>query len=135
MRQISRILTALLSVGTFLLVHTICKPCHGMMTMPCERSTTVAGLVLALVLLSDILSFVIKSEQFRAVTSGINALLGFSLLFVPLLGQCQVASMSCRMRTFPVLTITGILITVISAAPVFVSILKKTTGGTHHAHT
>ena len=29
------------------------------MTMPCERSTTAAGLVLALVLLSDILSFVI----------------------------------------------------------------------------
>ena len=33
MRQTSRILTALLSVGTFLLVHTICKPCHGMMTI------------------------------------------------------------------------------------------------------
>ena len=59
MRQTSRILTAILSVGTFLLVHTVCKPCHGMMTMPCERSTTAAGLVLALVLLSDILSFVI----------------------------------------------------------------------------
>ena len=135
MKQYSKFITALISVISFLLIHTVCKPCHGMMAMPCEHSAAIAGILLAVILLSDILSFIVKHERFRQITSVSNALLGVLLLFTPAFGQCQVASMACRLRTFPTLTVSGLLIAGISVAALISVLVKRQTGRKPHAHT
>jgi hypothetical protein len=44
-----------------------------MMAMPCEHSTAIARIVLVVILLSDILSFIVKHEKFRQFTSVTNS--------------------------------------------------------------
>ena len=44
-----------------------------MMAMPCEHSTDIAGIMLVVILLSDILSFIVKHEKFRQFTSVTNS--------------------------------------------------------------
>ena len=105
-----------------------------MMAMPCEHSTGIAGIVLVVILLSDILSFIVKHERFRQLTSVTNTLLGVLLLFTPAFGQCQVASMACRLRTFPTLTVSGLLIAGISLAALISVLVKRQTGRKTHAH-
>ena len=134
MKQYSKLITALISVVSFILIHTACKPCHGMMAMPCERSTGIAGIVLAVILLSDILSFLVKQEKFRQITSVINVLFGVLLLLTPIFGQCQVASMACRLRTFPTLNVSGLLIAGVSLAALISVLVKRQTGRKTHAH-
>lgn len=134
MKQYSKFITAFISVAAFVLIHTLCKPCHGMMAMPCEHSTEIASIVLAVILLSDILSFVIKSEAFRRITSATNALLGIFLLFTPAFGKCQVASMACRLRTFPTLTVSGMLIAGISIIALISVLVKHRARRKRHAH-
>ena len=70
--------------------------------------------ILALILISSILSLIIKKQVLQTMADIINTLLGIFLLLVPKFGQCQVASMSCRLKTFPTLIICGILIIIVS---------------------
>ena len=49
-------------ISSFLLAaaNTFCKPCHGLMTMPCERSTRIACIALAVIIAASILRFFLK---------------------------------------------------------------------------
>ena len=114
MHYYSKIITSAVSLISLVLVNTACKPCHGLMAMPCERSTHIAMVILALILISSILSLIMKKQVLQTMADIINTLLGIFLLLVPKFGQCQVASMSCRLKTFPTLIICGILIIIVS---------------------
>ncbi len=134
MKQYSKFITAVISIISFILIHTVCRPCHGLMAMPCERSTAIASAVLAVILLSDILSYIIKQQTFRRVTNITNALFGILLLFTPAFGQCKVASMSCRLRTFPTLTVSGLLIAGISIGALVAYLISRRAGRKQHVH-
>ena len=122
MHYYSKIITSAVSLISLVLVNTACKPCHGLMAMPCERSTHIAVVILALILISSILSIIIKKQVLQTAANVINTLLGIFLLLVPKFGQCQVASMSCRLKTFPTLTIGGILIIIVSVISIIAAI-------------
>ncbi|MCR5600375.1 MAG: DUF4418 family protein [Ruminococcus sp.] len=124
MNKFFRIFTVLISAAAIVLVNTICKPCHGFMPMPCEHSTYIAEFVLAFVLILNISTLFIKKKAVQPLTALLNIASGIFLLFIPAFGRCQVASMSCNMKTFPTLRSVGLLISAFSAVFLVIIILK-----------
>ncbi|MBQ5336814.1 MAG: DUF4418 family protein [Oscillospiraceae bacterium] len=102
-------------ISAFLLaaVNTFCKPCHGLMTMPCERSTRIACVALAVIIAASILRFFLKKGA-QAAAVVITVLSSILLILAPVLGKCKVAFMSCNQKTFPALRTGGIFIIVLT---------------------
>ena len=113
LKNFLRIITIIISVIALVLINTVCKPCHGLMEMPCERSTRIADVLLVIVILSCAVSFVGKRIA-DIVTAVLTAVLGIFLVFVSKFGHCQVSFMSCNTKTFPALRISGIIIFAVS---------------------
>lgn len=126
-----------ITIASFLLlaVRTFWKPCHGLMEMPCERSTRIACIVLCVIIITGILKFLLKNKPAQIITSVINTIGGILLIVTPLFGKCKIASMSCNMKTFPALRLGGILIIAFTAVFAGISILKLILRSESHAHT
>ena len=97
-----------------ILVSTVLRPCQGLMEMPCHRSTVVARVILAVIVVINLLKIVIKDQKtIQNVFSMLSVILGISLWFIPLIGSCMpIPGMTCITRTWPTLKIGGSLIAV-----------------------
>ena len=135
MNKFTKILTIVLSSITIALINTLCKPCHGLMAMPCEHSTHIADIILLILILLNAPALFVKKNYFHSLTAVLNTASGIFLLFIPFFGRCQVASMSCNIRTFPVLRSVGLLISAFSAVFLIISIIKVSSRRQSHADT
>ena len=134
MNKLVRIFTILLSAATVALVNTACRPCHGYMAMQCEHSTHIAEAVLAAVIVLNAVTLFIKKSAVHPITALFNIAAGVFLQFIPVFGRCQVASMSCNMKTFPLLRITGLLIAAFSAIALIINVVKIVSRRRTHAN-
>jgi hypothetical protein len=134
----NRILSSIYIIiaGSLLIaVNTFCKPCHGLMEMPCERSTRTACIVLGVIIAVSAVRSAVKNRPVQIMSSLISAAGGVLLIFTPAFGRCRIASMSCNMKTFPALRLGGILLIALTAVFAFISLLNRYLRSESHAHT
>ena len=129
-----RIITIIISATVLVLINTICKPCHGLMAMPCEHSTFIADIVLLFLIVINASVLFVKKNPAHFLTAFLNVASGVFLLFIPYFGKCQLASMSCNIKTFPLLRSAGLLISAFSAAFIIVNIIKASSRRKNHAN-
>lgn len=124
MNKFFRIFTIIISLAVIVLVNTVCKPCHGLMAMPCEHSTHIAEIVLFAAAAVNASTLFIKKNVVHVLTALINIASGIFLLFVPAFGRCQMASMSCNIKTFPALRSAGLIISAFSVIFLIIIAIK-----------
>ena len=133
--KISALISIIISAFLIIAVNTFLRPCHGVMAMPCERSTKIACIVLIAVVIAAILRIVSGKKLIGIINYAVGIAGGVLLIITPVFGKCQVASMACNMKTFPALKMGGILLILVTAVSVILEILNKLSRGKRHAHT
>ena len=133
MNKFVKIITVIISAVTLVLINTVCRPCHGRMAMPCEFSAHIASAVLVLLIAVNILTLLINKQAAHISSALLNTAAGIFLLFVNAFGKCKVASMSCNMKTFPVLRSAGTFIAVFSLIFLTAVLAGNIKGGRKHA--
>ena len=134
MRKFTGIITIIISAAAIVLINTVCKPCHGLMPMPCEHSTHSADAVLLFLIVLNAATLFVKNNIAHTLTAFLNTASGIFLQFIPSFGRCQIASMSCNMKTFPVLRSAGLLIAAFSLVFIIVFIIKNVPQRRKYAH-
>lgn len=127
--------TTVIAVFLLIAVNTFCKPCHGMMAMPCEHSKGIACIVLAVPALTGVAAVFLKKRFVPMVLCIINIACGVLLILTPKFGRCQVASMTCNTKTFPTLKIGGLLLIVLSVIFMVINAIQNNARREVHAHT
>lgn len=125
MRKFTEIITIFFATAVLVLINTVCKPCHGLMAMPCEHSTNIAEIILLILIILNASALFVKKNHFHYLTAVLSTASGLFLQFIPCFGRCQVASMSCNIRTFPVLKSASLLFFAFSFIFLIISILKE----------
>ena len=113
-------------IATFLIVaiNTFLGPCKGAMEMPCNSSVKIAVLIIILLIAINLGKVIVKEAKSQIVLGIIGIIGGVELLFIPALGKCQLASMSCNTKAFPTLYIGALLIIIIAAISIILEILR-----------
>ncbi|MBP0961611.1 MAG: DUF4418 family protein [Oscillospiraceae bacterium] len=133
MNKFVKIITVIISAVTLVLINTVCRPCHGRMAMPCEFSAHIASAVLIVLTVVNIFTLLMKNNAVHIPAALFNLAAGVFLLFVNTFGKCQVASMSCNMKTFPVLRSAGTFIASFSLIFLAAVVIRNIKGGRKHA--
>ena len=133
--KISSAINIIIAVFLLIAVRTFCRPCHGVMEMPCEHSTKIAGIVLLGVIAVCIIRGLINNRLVQRGGSVLIIIGGILLILTPVFGKCQVASMSCCMKTFPALKLGGILIIAFTAVFAVIGTVNEYLRSESHAHT
>ena len=133
MNKFVKIITVIISAVTLVLINTVCRPCHGRMAMPCEFSAHIASAVLLVLTVVNIFTLLMKNNAVHIPAALFNLAAGVFLLFVNTFGKCQVASMSCNMKTFPVLRSAGMFIASFSLIFLAAVVIRNIKGGRKHA--
>ena len=133
MNKFVKIITVIISAVTLVLINTVCRPCHGRMAMPCEFSAHIASAVLLVLTVVNIFTLLMKNNAVHIPAALFNLAAGVFLLFVNTFGKCQVASMSCNMKTFPVLRSAGTFIASFSLIFLAAVVIRNIKGGRKHA--
>lgn len=134
MNKFFRIFTIIISAAALVLVNTICRPCNGLMAMPCEHSTLIAEIILIVAAAVNASTLFIKKNLVHTLTAMLNTASGIFLLFIPAFGRCQVASMSCNIKTFPTLRSAGLIIAAFSSVHLIIIIVKEISRRQAHAN-
>ena len=124
MRKFTEIITIFIATAVLMLINTVCKPCHGLMAMPCEHSTKIAEIILLILIILNASALFVKKNHLHYLTAVLSTASGIFIQFIPCFGRCQVASMSCNIRTFPVLSSAGIIIFISYLIFLIISIIK-----------
>lgn len=82
--------------------------------MGCGYSVKAANLILILLVILSIGKFFVSDTKANLVMNLIVAAAGIELLFVPQIGRCQLATMTCNARTFPVIDIGALLLLLVA---------------------
>lgn len=133
--KLSSVFNIVIAVFLLIAVNSFCKPCHGMMEMPCERSKMIACIVSAVITALNIANLFIKNKSVRAGISALSVSGGVLLILTPKFGKCQIASMACNMKTFPVLKLGGILIITFTVVFTIYLFIQDHLRNKSHAHT
>ena len=133
MNKFVKIITVIISAVTLVLINTVCRPCHGRMAMPCEFSAHIASAVLLVLTVVNIFTLLMKNNAVHIPAALFNLAAGVFLLFVNTFVKCQVASMSCNMKTFPVLRSAGTFIASFSLIFLAAVVIRNIKGGRKHA--
>ncbi len=134
MNKFFKIFTIIISSAAAVMIHNVCKPCHGYMAMPCEHSTFIAEIVLYALIIANVSTLFAKQAFAHPLTAFLNIAAGLFLKFIPAFGHCQVAFMSCNMKTFPTLRTTGLLIAAFSAIALIINVVKIASRRRTHAN-
>ncbi|MBE6877445.1 MAG: DUF4418 family protein [Ruminococcus sp.] len=134
-KNYSGIFTILTCIFLLISVNTFCRPCHGMMSMPCEHSTGIACIILAVMTAVNLGGLFLKKKAVPVICRILNIIGSIGLILTPVFGKCQVASMSCNTRTFPILKIGGLLIIAVMLILTVTELIRNSAKGeTHHVH-
>lgn len=112
---ISGIINILISLFLFISIHTFLSPCSGVMEMPCGYSVKAANLILVILIILNIGKLFVRDKMGLLFIDIAAIAAGIELVFIPRIGRCQIASMSCNTKTFPALIVGGLLITILTA--------------------
>lgn len=134
MNKFFKIFTIIIAASAIVMVHSVCKPCHGYMAMPCEHSTFIAEIALYALIIASGSTLFVKRAFAHTLTAVLNIAAGVFLQFISAFGHCQVASMSCNMKTFSMLRITGALIGAFSAIALIINVVKIVSRRRTHAN-
>jgi len=131
----SEIFTILMAGFLLISVNSFARPCHGMMAMPCEHSTRIACIILALMIAVNLGALFLKKKAVPMICRILNLIASIGLILTPIFGKCQVASMACNTRTFPILKIGGMLIIAVTLILTVIEFIRSSAKGeTHHVH-
>ena len=134
-KTISELIIILIAVFLLIAVNTFCKPCHGLMDMPCEHSKSIACIVLSVMTATSLISLIVGRKAVHFTVSVLNIICGIMLILIPLFGRCQISSMSCNMKTFPLLRVGGIFSIILTAMFTAISVIKNYSRSNRHVHT
>jgi hypothetical protein len=114
-RKISGIINIV--AGAFLLIalQTYFKPCQGKKVMICDCSAKAVELLAIIVIAIGIAKLFLNNIQGQLALNAITLLISVEWLLIPtIIGTCQMASMACNTKTFPVVYITALLLIVLT---------------------
>lgn len=123
--KLSGIINIVVTGFLLISINTFFKPCQGVMQMPCNYSTKAAELILVIILILNIGRLFVEDVKGRLFMDITTVAAGLELIFVPHIGRCQMASMSCNAKTFPALRVGALLIIILTVIFEVISLINS----------
>lgn len=112
--KVSAVLNLLISVFLLTAIHTFVKPCQGVMDMPCNYSVRAAERILIIVIILSLGKWFVQDTKGTLFLNIATVTAGIELALIQNIGRCQVNSMTCNTKTFPVLRVGALLLVVLT---------------------
>jgi hypothetical protein len=121
-KNVSAIISIVISVFLIVAVNTFLHPCKGEMAMPCTYNTRTAVMLLVLILIANAAKLFVGEYKSKLALNIATIAAAAEIAVIPQFNSCEGMMMTCNMKTVPALLIGSLLIIatniVFSAVPV-----------------